>query len=103
MATLRGRVLLGWMSRDQAINFLLNDCVFDPPIDAAAAERIWREYRDRAEAIPERQPIMPARLPLNHNERVHAKQFMRFLNTRGSHDIIDTIKIDLSQLAVHQY
>ena len=104
MATLRGRVLLGWLPRDQAINFLLNDCVFDPPINAAAAEGMWRGYRERALAIPERPPIKLPRLPLTIGEVAHAKQFRNFLNRRGApHDIIDIIKIDLSQLAVIQH
>lgn len=88
MATVRGRVLLGWLSRDQAVLFLLNECVFDPPIDAAAAESIWRPFHDRALAIPERPPVLLPRLPLTVSEIAHAKQFMAFLNrTLGAHDI----------------
>src|SRR6266852_4172787 len=103
MATLRGRVLLGWLPRDQAVNFLLNDCAFDPPIDSAAAERMWRDYRDRAEAVPERQATLPMRLPLNQAEQAHTQSFLQFLNRQGQHTIREVIKIDLSQLAVIQH
>jgi hypothetical protein len=81
----------------------LNDCAFDPPIDASQAEGIWAEYRARAEAIPERPPALPVHLPLNSRDQIHAQKFMRFLNSKGAHDIGSVIKVDLSQLAVVQY
>jgi hypothetical protein len=51
---LRGRVLLGWMARDQATEFLLQECLFDSPITAREAQRIWPKCRKRVEALPER-------------------------------------------------
>lgn len=104
MASLRGRVLLGWLAKDQAINFLLNDCDFSPPIDAIAAERLWKPYRERALAIPERPPVLLPKLPLTLSEVAYAKQFMKFMNGRGApHDIVEVIKVDLSQLAIIQH
>ena len=103
MATLRGRVLLGWMDRAQGVGFLLNNCFFDPPIDAIRAEEIWREFRLRAEALPDRAPGLLPHLPLDQKERFHAQQFMRYLKGLGSSDVINVIKVDLSQLGAIQY
>lgn len=44
-----GRVLLGWMERDEALRFLLDDCLFAEPLSAEAAEDIWRQRRAAAE------------------------------------------------------
>jgi hypothetical protein len=35
--TLEGTVLLGWMDRDNAIRFLVNSCIADPPYTPATA------------------------------------------------------------------
>jgi hypothetical protein len=102
MATVRARVLIGWFERQNAIDFLLSRCVFDPPIDAAQAEAIWRPYRDAAEALPVRVAALSPRLGLTIQELGHQKRFMAFLNSRGKHRIGGAIKLDLQQLGVHQ-
>src|SRR5947209_627686 len=100
--TIRGRLLLGWMPRQQATSFLLNDCVFDPPIQAAEAERLWEDYRARVEALPQRNYSQPSRLPLTPEEQRHARRFRDFLRTLGPTVVYDVIKIDLRQTVVHQ-
>jgi hypothetical protein len=99
---LEGRVLLGWFERDMAVRYLTQSCIFDPPITEADAEAMWRSYRDRCEALPEREAASPALLPLNHQERQHGNQFLTALARLGPHTVQDVIKIDLSQLIVHQ-
>jgi hypothetical protein len=99
---LEGRVLLGWMERDIAVRYLTTSCVFNPPLTDAAAEAIWRPYRDRCEALPEREASAPQPLPLNHEERQHANQFLAALTQLGPHAIQEIIKIDLSRTVVHQ-
>lgn len=103
MPTLKGRVLLGWYSRDAAVNFLLNECVFDPPIDAAMAEAIWRPYRDLVEALPDRVWTVLPNLGLTLAEVAHAIKFRKFLASTGDQQIGDVQKIDLSALAVIQH
>lgn len=100
--TLEGRVLVGWMDRDTAVRYLTTTCVFDPPITDADAEALWRPYRERCEALPERAASAPQRLPLSHDERHHATQFMSALARMGPHNIQEVIKVDLSCLVVHQ-
>ncbi len=101
--SLEGRVLLGWFERDMVVRYLTQACVFDPPITDAEAEAIWRPYRDRCEALSEREAAAPSLIPLNHDERQHAKQFLATLAKLGAHTIQDVIKIDLSRLVVHQF
>lgn len=99
---LEGRVLLGWMKRDDAVRFLRTACWFEPQITDAEAEALWRPYRDRCESLPERPAPAPQRLPLNHQEQRHAELFLAALARQGPHTIDDVIKIDLSHLVVHQ-
>ena len=103
MATLKGRVLLGWMPRDAAINFLLIDCAFDPPIDAAGAEALWIAHRARVDALPPRLQALPTPLGLTPIEAGHTAQFAKFLAGRGPHDVVGVQKIDLRELTVIQY
>lgn len=101
--TIRTRVLMGWFAREDAIRFLRTDCCFDTPLSEEDAERLWRPYRDRTEALAERAAPAPARIALSHDERQHAQRFMAFLRTLGPTDIQEVIKVDLRQLVAHQY
>jgi hypothetical protein len=90
------------MTRDQGIRFLLEECLFDPPITAGDAERIWRKYRKRAEALPERKIVAPARLRLSPAEQRHAEKFLAYWRSLGP-DSIDVVKIDLSKTVIGQF
>lgn len=97
-------ILPGWMERDFAIRYLLNDCIFDPPLTEQRAESIWRPYRERVEALPERDVKAPDRLALTPEEQRAADQFMEFHRRsapRGS--VHGVIKIDPTQLVAHQF
>jgi hypothetical protein len=37
------KVLLGWLPKEAALQFL-NDCVFNEPLTPERAERIWSDY-----------------------------------------------------------
>jgi len=91
------------MERDDAINLLVNDCVADPPFDPLSAAAVWREYRNRAEALPERPALEPPHLPLTQEEQQHAQRFMAFLRGAGVTDVQRVIKIDPSALVIFQY
>jgi hypothetical protein len=100
---LRGRVLLGWMARDQASQFLLQECFSDPPITAGEARRIWQKYRKRVEALPERNILAPARLRLSPAEREHAEKFLAYWRSLGPPVSTDVVKIDLLKTVIGQY
>jgi hypothetical protein len=103
MATLKGRALLGWMQRDDAIRFLVNDCVFDPPMSQPAAAALWQTYRDRVNALPDRPQQVAANLGLTAAEAGHAARFMAFVATQGHNDIIGVQKVDVRELVVRQF
>ena len=79
MQTLKGRVLLGWMPRDKAVQFLLNECVFDPPLNAVGAEAMWQTYRGRVDTLTNRTYATAANLGLSLPEVAHAKRFRAFV------------------------
>ncbi|MFY9561282.1 MAG: hypothetical protein WAQ52_13700 [Terriglobales bacterium] len=93
---------MGWLERDDAVRYLTQSCIFDPPLTEAQAEVIWRPYRERCEALPEREAAAPSHIPLNHDERKHASLFMAAQARLGPQTIQDVIKIDLSRVVVHQ-
>jgi hypothetical protein len=103
MATIPGRVLLGWMDRNTAVRFLQQDCWFDPQLTDVQAEAIWQPYRDRVLALGVRTFGPPAQIGLTVQEAVHAKKFMAFLNSIGPHEILGVHKYDLRELAAMQY
>lgn len=101
--TLEGIILPGWMERDDAVNMLVNDCVSDPPMSPLAAATLWRQFRDRVEALPERAALEPTHLPLTSEEQQHAQRLLAFLRGLGVTDIQRVIKIDPFALVIFQY
>jgi hypothetical protein len=77
-------------------------CVVSPLYTEATAETLWRQYRDRCEALPDREALAPEALPLNHEERQHVNRYLAVMNRLGPHTVQDFIKVDLSKLVVHQ-
>jgi hypothetical protein len=98
--TVEAVVVVGWMEREPAINFLMNECVFDPPLTPERAEEIWARYHQAVAALPERNALAPQRIPMNGEEQRAAAAFMQF--HRGSPNIREVIKIDPSNLITYQ-
>lgn len=99
--TMLGKVLLGWLPKEAAVQFL-TDCVFDEPMTPQRAEEIWAQYRDRVALLPERDCSAPAALPLTQEERALAENFMRFHRQRQNHNVREVIKINPLNLVIHQ-
>jgi hypothetical protein len=100
--TYRGVALLGWMEKSQAIRFLTEDCWFEPTLTESAAESLWREWRDRAAALPEREAPAPEQFPLTQAENAHAARFLQFVGSLGVSGA-QVIKIDPMELVAGQY
>jgi hypothetical protein len=100
---LHGRVLLGWMARDQATEFLLQECILDPPITAREAHGIWQKYRKRVEALPKRKIVAPARHRLSTAEREHAEKFLAYWRSLGPPVSTEVVKIDLFKTVIGQF
>jgi hypothetical protein len=98
-ATVSAIALLGWMEREDAIRFLLEQCLFDPPLDRLQAEALWTQYSERVQALPPRNPQPPQRLPVAQANRGIVADFLaRF---RGP-EVSDVININPMGLLVHQ-
>jgi len=97
-----GVVLLGWMEREQAVRFLIGDCIFEQPLTAQGAEKLWNEWRDRAASIPPREAAAPEQVPLTEAESDHAERFLTYLGSLGVANL-QVLKIDPMQLVVMQH
>lgn len=100
--TIAARIVIGWMAREAAINYLTNECVFDEPLTAELAEQKWAEYRDKVAALPERDCSAPIRLPMSAAEQRHADDFMRFHRQYINGSVREVIKINPLNLVTHQ-
>jgi hypothetical protein len=96
-------VLLGWMEKDFAIKYLVEECVFGEQLTETQAEDIWSRYRDRVQAIPERDVRCPERLALSDEERRKAGAFLKFHGIpQRPGPIREVIKINPMELVTHQ-
>jgi hypothetical protein len=98
-STVGAVVLLGWMERESAIKFLLEECVFDPALTAEQATDIWVQHRRRVEALAERRIEAPARLPI---PPINRQLVASFLARHRGPEVLDVIKINLMGLVVYQ-
>lgn len=101
-ATLTGVALLGWMEREQAVQFLSEDCVFDTPLTLGAAEAMWAEAHEYAAALPERAATAPTEMALTAEEEEHARHFLERMAAIGMPGL-KVIKVDPMQLVIAQY
>ena len=98
----QGRILLGWMQRDQAIEFLTKHCHFDAALDDAAAEAMWNEYRNRVDALPPRQIAQLQRHALDATEQRIARQFTQALRGQPGFNVASIVKVDVHRLIARQ-
>jgi hypothetical protein len=98
-ATLGANLLLGWMSKTEAVNWLREACSFDPPLTEQQAIETWETYRRRVEALPERQIDPPERHPIPNNQKPHVSVF---LNKFRGPEVLDVVKVDPRKLVVYQ-
>jgi hypothetical protein len=98
---LDGVVLLGWKTRDAALDLLQNSCHFDPPLTDSAGEALWAEYRGRVNERRGREIQPPERRPFTGEEQ---RLIERFRDTMKASRISvgDVIKVDPVRLVVHQ-
>ncbi len=88
------------MTEGEAIKFLQKECA-NPPSEEDA-RKIWREYRNKVEALPERPALSPQRHSLSKDEKQFESRFLAFLYKLGIKDVQRLIKIELDDLIAHQ-
>jgi hypothetical protein len=101
--TIRGKLLLGWMPREEAMKTLLKLCVFSSPINEQQAEELWAEYRSRVAALSPRKCELPANAKMSLAEKIQAKKLMNDIRRKGGKNARRVLKIDPMRLVVHQY
>jgi hypothetical protein len=99
-ATLNGTLLPGWMERDDALDWLQQQCWFDPPLQGSQAEDIWNVYRNRVEALGTRSLPTVNRGAVAASDRQHVESFKR--RFRGDPEVIDVVGVDPMNLVVYQ-
>src|SRR5712692_110765 len=97
---LSGLLLIGWMKREEAIKYLQEECAFDPPLEDAEAEHCWAEYRDRVNALEERDACEPKLVAQTKAEQKAASDFLQKMPRPNN--IVRIAKIDPRDLVVHQ-
>lgn len=99
-AYLQARALLGWMKRDEAQKFLMEDCVFENPVSAVRAEEIWLEYKHKVEALPVEEPRPADIVSMSAADIKAIRKFRsRFPNEQS---VVDIVRLNPMELLVHQ-
>ena len=100
-----GLVLLGWLTREQAIKYLREDCEFEPQLTEQQAVEFWAEKKALVDALPPREAEAPEPLKLSVPEREAVEKFLAAIrrNNNGTlGEITSMVKIDPKLLVVHQ-
>jgi tetratricopeptide (TPR) repeat protein len=97
---LPARALLGWMDKEQAVKFLMEDCAFNTPLTRGTAEAVWESRKAIVENLPREEPLPLAKLPLSAADLKAARKF------RSRHEdanfLIDFVRLNPMDLVVHQ-
>lgn len=99
MKTVDALVLIGWMEKEQAIAYLQQQCVFEPPLTRKQAEKLWRSRKQAVDAIPERVLQQPTRRLIPSSSKDVAADFLRRF---PSAEVVDIINIEPLSLLAHQ-
>jgi len=97
---LSARALLGWMDREQALKFLMEDCLFSAPLPSRIAEEIWKFHKTVAENLPPDEPRSIRKLPLSAADLKAARKFRSWHPDAVS--VVDFVRLNPMDLVVHQ-
>ena len=100
--TVEAKLLLGWMSRDEALKVLLNECVFDDPLDEGSALKLWQEYRDKAVELDPKDCRAPALQKLTFAEKLATQKLVKGCRRRGATNVRGVVKVNPRGLIAHQ-
>src|SRR5947209_6498727 len=94
------RVLLGWMPRQQAVQFLLDECDTGRDMSIGRAEDLWKEFRERVDGLPARSDSAPETFALDEADQEVERRF-RTLHPHAT-DVIGFVRLNPLELQVHQ-
>jgi hypothetical protein len=98
---LDGILLLGWMEKAEAANWLREQCWFDPQLSEQQAEDIWQKYRVAVEALSNpRQLLPPQRKAIPPSAQAYVS---KFLTRHKGPEVLDVWNVDPRNLVVYQF
>ena len=98
---LAGKVLLGWMDREPAIRFLMEDCVFPDSFTVEDAETLWLTHRSIAEQVRnEGEAAQSRKVALSEADQKAVRKF-RHRHPEAT-SIVDFVKLNPMDLVVRQ-
>jgi Flp pilus assembly protein TadD len=97
---LAARALLGWMDREQALKFLMEDCLFSPPLTLRFAAEIWEFYRSIVKNSVSEESGPGRKLPLSAADLKAARKFRS--KHPDAHYVVDFVRLNPMDLVVHQ-
>jgi tetratricopeptide (TPR) repeat protein len=97
---LSARVLLGWMGREQALKFLMEDCLFSTPLTIGGAEETWASFKAIVENLHFEEPLPMRKLPLSAADMKAARKFRT--KHPDVHHVVDFVRLNPMDLVVHQ-
>src|ERR1035441_5808697 len=84
-------VLLGWMERDPAVEFLRKSCIFNPPLSQSKGRSLWEKYHRAVERLDPRDGTAPHGEQLNEAEKKAAESLLAAY--KSSDNVLDVVKI----------
>ena len=97
---LTARALLGWMEREQALKFLMEDCLFSPPLTLRFAAEIWEFYKSIVKNSVSEESGPGRKLPLSAADLKAARKFRS--KHPDAHYVVDFVRLNPMDLVVHQ-
>src|SRR5579862_8899889 len=89
---LPARALLGWMDRDQALKFLLEDCLFSTSLTLRFAEELWEFHKAIVENLPSEESSPARKLPLSAADLKAARKFRS--RHPDAHHVVDFVRLN---------
>ena len=99
---LNGKLLLGWMTQQEAVTALREASFFKPQLTVDEAISLWSSYRARVLSLPQRPTSISEELAFDDAEKSVADNFMTEATNRGAANIVGIIKVLPADLLVHQ-
>jgi hypothetical protein len=101
--TIKAKMLLGWMNQHEAVN-ALNCCIFDPPLTKKKSIALWKEYRDRVQALNPLVITLPAELALSPGEQTAVDEHIKKVKAGPTARCFSSVmKVDPNLLVARQY
>jgi hypothetical protein len=99
LPTVDAVLLLGWMEKEEAIPYLLEQCWFEPKLTIAQAEEVWQKYKNAVDALPVRNVQRPKCSPIPLSQKKVVEEFLK--KVRGP-EVLNVLNLDPMALIVYQ-